>query len=423
MLPFEAFLALRYLRPRRTFVSVITVISVIGVMLGVAVLIIVIAVMSGMDKEWRDRILGFDAHLKIYNVDDTPLTNYAALVKQIATNPNVTGVSPFIRGQALVKTELTEDDTNFCAALFFGVDPSTLAGVSDLPTNIVEGSFDLHDHGLLIGIEFARSLGLRVGNRLAIYSPDSLQKMAHAASQKDAERVLPDEFTIRGIFDAGFNDYNTSIVVASLEDSRELYQIPAAGVTGLQVKLRDPFLADEVANQLAGSLKVPLRFSTWREEYSVIFSALAVEKNMMFFILFFIMVVAAFGIVNCQITFVVQKTREIGILKALGASNWQVMVLFLSQSVVVGILGVSLGFGLAVGALHYRNEFLHLMRHVTHTDLFSADIYHVSELPALIQTSDALFICGTAFVTCVLGGLFPAWKAAHLQPVEALRHE
>jgi len=423
MLPFEAFLALRYLRPRRTFVSVITVISVIGVMLGVAVLIIVIAVMSGMDKEWRDRILGFDAHLTVSSLDGSPLTNYPAVMRTVASNASVMGVSPFVRGQALVKTELSEDDTNFCAALFVGVDPATLASVSDLPTNIVQGAFDLHDQGLLIGTEFARALGLRVGDHLAVYSPGSLQKMVHAASRTNEERVVPEEFTVRGIFDTGFNDYNSSFVVASLQDSRDLYELSGGAVTEVRVKLRDPFLADEVAAQLSASIRDPVRFSTWREEYSVIFSALAVEKNMMFFILFFIMVVAAFGIVNCQITFVVQKTREIGILKALGASNWQVLTLFLSQSVAVGVLGVGLGFGLAVSALHYRNQFLTLMRQITHTALLPPSIYHVYDLPAIIQTNDALVICGTAFVTCVLGGLFPAWKASRLQPVEALRHE
>ena len=144
---------------------------------------------------------------------------------------------------------------------------------------------------------------------------------------------------------------------------------------------------------------------------------------MMFFLLFFIMIVAGFGIVNCQITFVVQKTREIGILKALGATNGQVLWLFLSQSVVVGILGVGLGFGLAILALAYRNEFLHLMRQITHTQLLPASIYQVYDLPASIQAGDVLVICGTAFCTCVLAGLFPAWKASRLQPVEALRHE
>jgi lipoprotein-releasing system permease protein len=144
---------------------------------------------------------------------------------------------------------------------------------------------------------------------------------------------------------------------------------------------------------------------------------------MMFILLFFIMIVAAFGVVSSQITFVVQKTREIGILKALGASNGQVLALFLSQSVVVGILGVSLGFGLAMLALQYRNPFLRFMRDVTHTPLLPASIYNVYELPKSVETGDVLLICGTAFCACVLAGLFPAWKASRLQPVEALRHE
>jgi lipoprotein-releasing system permease protein len=140
-------------------------------------------------------------------------------------------------------------------------------------------------------------------------------------------------------------------------------------------------------------------------------------------VLFFIMIVAAFGIVNCQITFVVQKTREIGILKALGASRRQILLLFMSQSLVVGVLGVGLGYGMALLALAYRNEFLSLMRKVTHMELLPASIYNVYDLPASVQTGDIAFICGTAFVTCLLAGLFPAWKASRLQPVEALRHE
>jgi lipoprotein-releasing system permease protein len=143
----------------------------------------------------------------------------------------------------------------------------------------------------------------------------------------------------------------------------------------------------------------------------------------MFYVLFFIMIVAAFGIVNCQITFVVQKTREIGILKALGASGRQILWLFLSQSLVVGVLGVGLGFGAGRLALAYRNELLAFLRNVTHSEVLPASVYHVYELPAAIQAGDVAFICGTAFLICVLAGLFPAWKASRLQPVEALRHE
>jgi lipoprotein-releasing system permease protein len=191
----------------------------------------------------------------------------------------------------------------------------------------------------------------------------------------------------------------------------------------LQVKLRDLFAADEVAQQLQAALGAKVRVLTWRESSPEIFDALAMEKNTMFYLLFFIMIVAAFGIVNCQITFVVQKTREIGILKALGATQRQILWIFLSQSIVVGVLGVGLGLGAGLLALAYRNEFLEFMRKAIHMQLLPASIYHVYALPASIQFGDVAFICGAAFVTCILAGLFPAWKASRLQPVEALRHE
>ncbi|MGO8700443.1 MAG: ABC transporter permease [Limisphaerales bacterium] len=422
-LPFEAFLALRYLRPRRTFVSVITVISIIGVLLGVAVLIIVIAVMSGFDQEWRQTILGFNGHLKVYPADRAhPLTNYQALMRTVAANPQVTGVSPFIQGQALLKTEPASGPPQQAAPFVFGVDPASLGSVNAIPSNII-GSFEVNDKGLVVGRDFAGAMGLGIGDRVAIYSSTSLEKMQASIGKTNAEVLLPDEFTVRGLFDVGFPDYNTSIVVTSLDDAREMQELPDDTVQWLQVKLRDLFAADEVAKQLQAALGSKVRVVTWREDSPAIFDALAMEKNTMFYLLFFIMIVAAFGIVNCQITFVVQKTREIGILKALGATQRQILWIFLSQSFVVGVLGVGLGLGAGLLALAYRNEFLDFMRKFTHMQLLPANIYHVYQLPASIQFEDVAFICGTAFVTCILAGLFPAWKASRLQPVEALRHE
>lgn len=416
-------MALRYLRPRRTFVSVITVISVIGVLLGVAVLIVVIAVMSGFDKEWRTRILGFNAHLKVYNANLSAMTNYPVLLTEITNNPEVAGAAPFVLGEVLLRTEQSANDSNYEPGILDGIDPLTEGGVTVLPRSIVLGKFDVEDKGLLVGIDLAEELDVTVGDRLLVYSRASLLKSLDAARKTNGEVVLPAEFVVRGIFNVGFPAYNRSHVVASLEDAGRALQTPEDAVTGIKVKLRDEFRADQVAGQWLAALREPLRFVTWRMESPDIFDALAVEKNMMFILLFFIMIVAAFGIVNCQITFVVQKTREIGILKALGATNTQVLALFLSQSVVVGILGVGLGLGLALLALHYRNEFLHFMRNVTHTQLLPASIYQVYDLPASIETGDLLLICGTAFCACVLAGLFPAWKASRLQPVEALRHE
>jgi len=266
-------------------------------------------------------------------------------------------------------------------------------------------------------------MNLRVGDRVVIYSPGSIEKLQRTRGQTNAEVPVPEEFQIRGIFDVGYPQYNSTIIVTSLRNAQPLYEFDENVVHGLQVMLRDPFLAEAVRQQLIAVLGPNFDIITWPEESPEIFNALAVEKNMMFFLLFFIMIVAAFGIVNCQITFVVQKTREIGILKALGANNRQVLWLFLSQSVVVGVLGVGLGLATALLAVNYRNEFLSLMNRVTGRELLPASIYQIYELPASIQTSDVAIICGTAFLTCVLAGLFPAWKASRLQPVEALRYE
>jgi lipoprotein-releasing system permease protein len=428
-LPFEAFLALRYLRPRRTFVSVITVISIIGVLLGVMVMIIVIAVMSGFDQQWRERIMSFNAHLKVSGHErDQWLSDCQSLVRTVQTNGDVIGVSPFLRTMVLLSTEPSVGNSRNYGPILLGVDPESLGRVSTVPSSIVAGSFDLEDNGLLVGCDFAQAMELDVGSRVTIYSPNSLEKMRASIEKANIDKTnaefdLPEEFTIRGIFDVGFPEYNGAFVIASLEDARSLLKIPDDTAQALQIKLRDPYLAEKVKGELDKVLPGGLKIQTWRKENPAIFEALAAEKNTMFFVLFFIMIVAAFGIVNCQITFVVQKTREIGILKALGATRRQILWLFLSQSLVVGVLGVGLGYGTALLALAYRNEFLVLMRHITHTELLPASIYNVYDLPKSIQAADIAFICGTAFATCVLAGLFPAWKASRLQPVEALRHE
>jgi lipoprotein-releasing system permease protein len=351
------------------------------------------------------------------------LTNYEAVQRIVEVNPDVIGVSPFIRAMVPLETEPDDGKSKVWAPVLVGVDQESVGRVNILPRCIVAGSFDLADNGLLVGREFASHMGWDIGARVALISPSNLEKMRATYGKTNAEVPVPEDFTVRGIFDVGFPDYNSSVIVASLEDTRELLKMPENSAEALQIKLRDPFLAEKVKEDLEKVLPKNLQILTWKEENPDIFSALAVEKQTMFFVLFFIMIVAAFGIVNCQITFVVQKTREIGILKAIGASGQQILWLFLSQSLVVAVLGVGLGFGSAMLALAYRNQFLAFLRNVTHSEVLPASIYHVYDLPASIRTGDVAFICGTAFVTCVLAGLFPAWKASRLQPVEALRHE
>jgi lipoprotein-releasing system permease protein len=421
-LPFELFLALRYLRPKRTFVSVITLISILGVALGVAVLIIVISVMSGFDHDLRDKILGFNAHLTVSQPGQT-MKNYAAVARVIAQNKNVRGVSPFVFGPVLVETE---GDTNHAslqdAPMLRGIDPLTEGKISNLPHDLIDGKFDLSGRGLIVGVDFASNLQLSVGDHLSIYSAREIKKMKAAHDSKQDEAILPDEYEVRGIFDAGYYEYNARVIVTSLDNAQDLYDLDDS-VHGLFVMLNDPYQAGVVKGQLMNALGGGYYASTWMEQNSGILNALIVEKNVMFYLLFFIVLVAALCILSAQITFVVQKTREIGMLKALGASNLQISGIFLGQSGIIGIIGVASGLGLGMLALAYRNEFLHFMNRMTGFELFPASVYGFGELPAVIAPRDVAIICVSSFIICVLGGVLPAVRAGRLKPVEALRYE
>jgi len=281
----------------------------------------------------------------------------------------------------------------------------------------------------LVGRSIADRLDVDVGDRVAVYSVRDFEEWEDGRKQNREEAPLADDYVIRGIFDVGYHEYNDLFVVTSLVNAQDMYRLDDS-VHGLIVTLDDPDRANAVRRELELALAEVARadprgfeISTWMEENSTILEALIVEKSVMYYLLFFIVLVAAFGITSALITFVVQKTREIGMLKALGGTRGQVVWLFLSQSLIVGVLGVICGFGLGMLAVSYRNEFLHFMRRATGFELFPAQIYNFSELPALIVPGDIAVICGGSLVICLLAGLLPAWNAGRLKPVEALRYE
>lgn len=425
-LPFEVLLALRYLRPKRTFVSTITLISIIGVMLGVAVLMVVISVMTGFDRQLRDKILGFDAHLKV-TMEDVPIREHEGPMSVIASNRYVKGVAPFVTGPVMVKTQPIQGSAKMVFPMIRGIDPKVERNVSALLSSIVDGTNDVRGNGILVGHEFALNLKVRVGDRLSLYSARDIEKWDEIVKKSRGkeelqEGLLPTEFEIRGIFDMGYYDFNAQFVICSLANAQDLYGLEDS-VQGLMIMLHEPDKAQQVRDELGRLLGRSYLIKTWEEEHAYILDALIVEKNVMFYLLFFIMIVAAFGITSALITFVVQKTREIGILKALGASSRQIMAIFFSQSLLVGLLGVTAGFGFGMLAISYRNEFLLFLRRATGFELFPAKIYQFTELPALVDPGDITMICGGSLVICVLAGLFPAWNAGRLKPVEALRHE
>jgi lipoprotein-releasing system permease protein len=417
-------LALRYLRPKRTFVSVITLIAIVGVTLGVTVLIVVIAVMTGFGEQLRERLLGFNPHLTVRRLGAN-LRDYDALIGVLTNHPGVLAAAPLVEGPILLERP-AGDGSIVLTAVIRGIDPQASPEAKSLVRHVRLGTNDLRGNNILVGWELAQQLDARPGDIVNILPPGLAERMlAQARRSEDGrsdEAFLPTEFRISGIFDAGYYEFNIAYVATSLGNAQDLYNLDDA-VHGIMILLRNPMEADRVRQDLAPRLGPPYHLSTWMEEKGELLQAVAVEKNVMFIVLFFVMIVAAFGITSTQITFVVQKTREIGVLKALGCTRRQVSWLFLSQSVFVGLLGVATGCALGVLAVHYRNEFLEFMRRATGFQLFPASIYGFGQLPARIDPADISLICGSALVICLLAGVLPAWNAGRLQPVEALRHE
>lgn len=400
------FLALRYLRPRRTYVSVITIISVLGVTLGVMVLILVISVMTGFDTELRKKVLGLNSHITI--TSSTPIRDWKKTADLVRKRPGVRGVAPFIVGPVLAK---------YAGRVFpiylKGIDPALETEVSSIETFVKKGKMDLDGEKIIIGHELARRNGLFLNDKLTLYSPkdfDNNQKVAH----------LPAEPIVAGIFESGMFEYDVGFIFCSLETAQDLYDI-GNSVHGLAVMTDDLEGISKVQRDLNEVLPQPLHASTWMEQNRRLFSAIAVEKNMMFFLLIFIIIVAAFGIMNTLITVTVQKTREIAILKSIGATPANILVIFLTQGTIVGVVGTGIGLTCGLTLLYYRNEFLRVMRNQTGLELFPADIYSFDQLPAQTSAKDILIICGSALLICMLAGLFPAIRAARLQPAAALR--
>ena len=378
--------------------------------------------MAGFDREWRTRILAFSADLEVVPAEGL-LSNYAMAMRSVESNASVTGVAPYVLGQVLVEIQSGASDSLIRGPILRGVDPVLEGRVSVLTNSIIRGRYDLSGRSLLVGSEFARDTRLKVGDHVSIYSPHWIKTLRQNANKTNREAILPDDYVVNGVFDVGFNDFNAMTVVTSIENAQELYRLGDERVHGLYVRLTNSFLAEPVGLELARALGPSYTVTPWTEKYGQLFATLMGEKNMMYYILFFITLVAAFGITNSQITFVVHKTREIGLLKGVGASGRQIMLLFLSQSVVVGLAGVVLGLSFGLTALAWRNEFLRTMSALTGRNLLPAAIYQIGELPCEILTSDLVTICGGSFLICVLAGVLPAWKAARLNPVEALRYE
>ena len=425
---FSLFLALRYLKPKRSFVSVITVISILGVTLGIAVMIIVISVMHGFDEELRHTVLGFEPEVTIQGAGT--IDDWRQIIASTNNIPGVVAAAPQVSGPVIA-----EHDHMVNTPVLDGIDPQAELKVVNIKNLITEGTYKLDDESVILGAALANNLNAHVGDKITITGgnlkplldairrdendPNSKQKL----SDLKGEVSMPQDLTVTGIFESGRYEYDANVLFVSLSLGQEIYGLEDS-VHSIAVKTINPeTAANSVRDQLNETLKDGASASTWMDNNEDRFDAIRIERTVMFFILLFIVIVAAFGIMTTLITVTFQKTREIGVMKALGATTAQITWVFMMQGMVVGFFGNLTGFLLGITAVQYRNQFLGWLRTISTMKIFPASVYDFSAIPAQIVPHDIAIICLSGFIVCSLAAFFPAWFAAQLDPVEALRYE
>jgi lipoprotein-releasing system permease protein len=405
----------RYLRARRgeRFVSVIAAFSLIGIALGVATLIIVMSVMGGFKVDLLSRILGFNGHLGIYGAGQ-PLTNYDALAQRIRTIPNVTAATPVMDGQAL----LTTDRGGAVGGLVRGLSGADLRGLHSVSDHIIDGSLAQFegDDAIAIGIGLAQRFGLSVGRSLTLVSPQGAATAFGTIPRVRAYRVV-------AVFQVGMNEYDSNYVFLPIEAAQVFFQQPKTA-TQIEVMVADPDRVDATSAAIREALKgVPIRVIDWQQSNNSFFTAVQVEQNVMFLILTLIILVAAFNVISSMIMLVKDKTRDIAVLRTLGAGRGAVMRIFLMCGASVGILGTVIGTALGVVFCLNIQSIQHLVETATGTQVFNPEVYYLAHLPAKLNGREVVQIIIMALTLSLLATLYPSWRAARTDPVEALRHE
>ena len=415
--PYELMIGWRYTRADRAtrrngFISFISGVSMLGIALGVAALIIVLSVMNGFQKEERDRMLGVVSHVEVYAASGQALPDVALTLSQARANPQVVGAAPFIATQALLAR-----GEDMKGVLVRGIDPTLEGEVTDLVTGAQAAVLDRlvpGEFGVVLGSELARSLGVRFGDKVTLVAP---------SGQVTPAGVVPrlKQMTVVGTFDSGHFEYDSSMAFTHWEDAARIFRLE--GPTGVRLKLRDLHQARVVADELSRSLTGDLLIRDWTRQNRTWFAAVQVEKRMMFIILTLIVAVAAFNLVSTLVMTVTDKRADIAILRTLGASPGSIMGIFVVQGAMVGVIGTLAGLLLGLGVAYNIDVIVPALEQLFHASFLPKDIYLISRMPSDPQQADIVPIAVLSLLMAFVATLYPSWHASRVNPAEALRYE
>ncbi|MCF6299132.1 MAG: lipoprotein-releasing ABC transporter permease subunit [Thiomicrorhabdus sp.] len=414
-LPYELFLGLRYTRAKRRngFISFISFSSMIGIALGVTALITIMSIMNGFQEELRDRILGMTAHMTI-NEQNNRLEDWDSLYNQMINQPHVTGAAPNIMEQGMLSHA-----GEVKGVQIRGVLPELENDVADIDSKMLDDG-QLADlvpkkYRMILGSELAMSLGVDIGDKVTLIAPQgTISPVGMVPRIK--------RFTVVGIFEAGMHEYDSGLAIIHIEDAKKVFKY-GDSVSALQLKLDDMFLVAKVKNQLAKVAEKSLYLRDWTQQHANFFRAIEMEKRMMFIVLALIIMVATFNIVSTMVMVVTDKQGDIAVLRTIGASPGSIQLIFIIQGLVIGVLGSLMGLAGGLSLAFNIDVIIPFIETILGIEFFPADVYYISSVPSKVEWSDVWSVTGLAFVLTLLATLYPAFKAAKLQPAEALRYE
>jgi len=411
---YELFIGLRYTRAKRRnhFISFISLISMCGIALGVAALIVVLSVMNGFQKELRTRILGVASHVQI-SARGGELAAWQQVAEQASKHRQVQAAAPYIAAQGMLSFDQTVRGT-----LVRGVLPDAEEQVADFNRHMHGGSMQLlkpGEFGIVLGAELARALQVFVGDKVTLIAPQGLVTPA---------AILPrlKQFRVVGLFEAGMYEYDSGLALVHLADAQALYRMEDR-VSGVRLKLDDLFAAPRVARELHKLVEADVFIADWTRSHANFFRAVQIEKNVMFIILLLIVAVAAFNIVSTLVMAVTDKESDIAILRTLGASPGSIMQVFIVQGALIGVIGLALGLVGGVALAVNIDVVVPAIERLFNTQFLAKEVYYISELPSDLQWRDVGVIAAVSFVLTLLATLYPSWRASRVNPAEALRYE